>query len=351
MILALLLVAVMIFATGCGGSGGSGGSAGSDAGSAGAGGSKKAEQAASETAEQSASEKAAEQAAEAVTDEANAADEKAGKSGSDDGFKPGKFKDAKFNESKAEGNEEVQVDVSSAAKGYIALVCNSDARVKLQVVKGEDTYTYDVVMKKPQIFPLQSGNGDYTIKVMKNLEGNKYFELYKTDISVKLKDKFGPYLRPSQYADFTKESDCVKEAAKLAEKAGSEQEFVDSVYDFICKKIDYDKEKAATVKSGYIPDPDAILKSGKGICFDYSSLAACMLRSQGIPTKIIFGYVEPNDLYHAWNMFYTEETGWTKVEFKVNEKDWSRIDLTFSANGEDGKFIGDGSNYTDVYHY
>ena len=234
MILALLLVAVMIFATGCGGSGGS---AGSDAGSAGAGGSKKAEQAASEAAseaaEQSASEKAAEQAAEAVTDEANAAEEKAGKSGSDDGFKPGKFKDAKFNESKAEGNEEVQVDVSSAAKGYIALVCNSDARVKLQVVKGEDTYTYDVVMKKPQIFPLQSGNGDYTIKVMKNLEGNKYFELYKTDISVKLKDKFGPYLRPSQYADFTKESDCVKEAAKLAEKAGSEQELVDAIYDFI----------------------------------------------------------------------------------------------------------------------
>ena len=71
-----------------------------------------------------------------------------------------------------------------------------------------------------------------------------------------------------------------------------------------------------------------------------------MLRSQGIPTKIIFGYVSPGELYHAWNMFYTEETGWTKVEFKVNENDWSRIDLTFSASNASDDF-----KYTDVYTY
>ena len=115
--------------------------------------------------------------------------------------------------------------------------------------------------------------------------------------------------------------------------------------------MSYDKQKAATVESGYIPVPDQILAEGKGICFDYASLAASMLRSQGIPTKIIFGYVAPNDLYHAWNMFYTEESGWTSVEFTVNESDWSRVDMTFAANGADGEFIGDGSNYTDVYYY
>jgi hypothetical protein len=123
------------------------------------------------------------------------------------------------------------------------------------------------------------------------------------------------------------------------------------VYEYICDNITYDKEKASSVKSGYIPDPDSTFKEGKGICFDYACLAASMLRRMGIPTKIIFGYVEPDDLYHAWNMFYTEEDGWSSVEFKVDPKDWSRIDLTFSANGEDGDFIGDGSNYTDVYQY
>ena len=37
--------------------------------------------------------------------------------------------------------------------------------------------------------------------------------------------------------------------------------------------------------------------------------------------------------------------------FTVNENDWSRVDMTFAANGADGEFIGDGSNYTDVYYY
>ena len=267
------------------------------------------------------------------------------------GFEAAEFKPAKFDSSKAEGNSEVQVDLSSTAKGYIALKCDSDKRVKLQVLKDDDTYTYDVEMGKTQIFPLQCGNGHYSIKVMKNIEGNKYAELYACETDVKLKDKFGPFLRPNQYADYTEKSKCVEEAKKFAEKAKTEEEFVNEVYDYVCKNVKYDYDKAKTVKSGYIPDPDKIMKDGKGICFDYASLAASMMRSQGIPTKIIFGYVAPDDLYHAWNMFYTEESGWTKVEFKVSSKDWSRIDLTFSANGEDGDFIGDGSNYTDVYQF
>ena len=76
-----------------------------------------------------------------------------------------------------------------------------------------------------------------------------------------------------------------------------------------------------------------------------------MLRSQGIPTKMIFGYVAPNNLYHAWNMFYTPETGWVTASFQVNPNNWNRIDLTFSANGADSSFIGNGSNYSDLYNY
>jgi transglutaminase-like putative cysteine protease len=168
---------------------------------------------------------------------------------------------------------------------------------------------------------------------------------------VKLKDEFEPFLRPNQYADYSKDSKCVKQAKKLASSSSDEKDYISKVYDYINERIKYDKKKAASMDTGYIPEPDSTLAEGKGICFDYASLAASMLRSMGVPTKIIFGYVEPNDLYHAWNMFYTEEDGWTSVEFKVNPNDWNRIDLTFSANGEDEEFIGDGSNYTDVYKY
>ena len=186
---------------------------------------------------------------------------------------------------------------------------------------------------------------------IQNISGNSYYELYVTSADVKLDDPLDPYIRPNTYADYSKDSDCVKKAAKMAEESGSESEFVDKVYQYICDKVKYDYEEAKTVQSGYVPDPDEVMETGKGICFDYASLAASMLRSQGIPTKIIFGYVAPDNLYHAWNMFYTEEKGWTKVEFSVDPGDWSRVDMTFSANGQNADFIGDGSNYQDVYQY
>ena len=261
------------------------------------------------------------------------------------------YHDAEFHEDSAEGGGEVQVDLSCVSDGYFGVVANSDARLKLQVFKDDETYTYDIEQGVEQIFPLQCGDGTYTIKVMKNTSGNSYYELYVTSADVKLDDPLDPYLRPNAYADYSEDSDCVKTAAKMAGESGTESEFVDKVYQYICDKVKYDYDEAKTVQSGYVPDPDEVMETGKGICFDYASLAASMLRSQGIPTKIIFGYVAPDNLYHAWNMFYTEEKGWTKVEFSVDPGDWTRVDLTFSANGQNADFIGDGSNYQDVYQY
>lgn len=277
-----------------------------------------------------------------------AAEKNEGKPGD---YKVPKFRDSIFDEGSAQGNNEVKVDLSSVSQGYIALVANSDARLKLQIIKEDSTYTYDVTQGEKQVFPLQSGSGHYDVKVMKNISGNKYYELYTCQADVKLKDKFQPFTRPNQYADYSKKSDCVKQAAELAAEATCESDFVAKVYDYVCGNVTYDYELAENVESGYIPDPDKTLSTKKGICLDYACLAASMLRSQGIPTKIIFGYVAPDDLYHAWNMFYTKKEGWVTVDFKTKSKDWSRLDLTFAANGENDEFIGDGSNYQDVYQY
>lgn len=274
-----------------------------------------------------------------------------GEGGSDAGSFEPEYHDAEFHEDDAEGEGEVQVDLSCVSKGYFGVVAKSDARLKLQVLKDDETYTYDIEQGVEQIFPLQCGDGTYTIKVMENVSGNSYYELYVTSADVKLDDPLDPYLRPNVYADYSKDSNCVKTAAKMAGESGTESEFVGKVYKYITDKVDYDYEEAKTVQSGYVPDPDEVMETGKGICFDYASLAASMLRSQGIPTKIIFGYVAPDNLYHAWNMFYTEEKGWTTVEFSVDPGDWTRVDLTFSANGQNADFIGDGTNYQDVYQY
>lgn len=262
------------------------------------------------------------------------------------------FVDSSFHEDLAEGNDSVLVDISSANEGYIAVAGFSDSRLKVQIVKGDETYTYDMVSDgTPSVFPLQCGDGDYTVRVMENIVDSKYAELYTTSCSVTLTDEFQPFIRPNDYVSYSQSSQCVKKAAEISGGAEGPVDVVAAVYDYICASVTYDNEKAATVTSGYLPDPDETLKTGQGICFDYASLAAAMLRSQGVPTKLIFGYVSPDGLYHAWNMFYTDETGWVTAEFEVSADSWNRIDLTFSANGAGNDFIGDGSNYSDLYCY
>lgn len=259
---------------------------------------------------------------------------------------------AVFHRELAAGDEAAAIDVSAVSEGYVAVSARSQSRLKFQVIKDSVTYTYDLPNDgRETIFGLQSGDGSYRFRIMENVVDTSYIELFSTEAEVRLLDEFQPFLRTNQYADYSENSDCVKKARELAGEAGSQLEAAGNIYAYILDHITYDKEKAATVQSGYIPSPDETLETGKGICFDYASLAASMLRSQGIPTKIIFGYVAPEELYHAWNMFYTEESGWITVEFQVSGEKWNRMDCTFAANGADPSTIGSGENYTDLYVY
>lgn len=267
-------------------------------------------------------------------------------------YKAPKFADAVFHAEYAHGNGNVLLDLSGSSQGYAAIAAWSPARLKFQVIKGDSTYTYDIMSDgTPSVFPLQSGDGIYTFRVMENVADSEYAQLYAAEAEVVLEDGFQPFLRPSAYVDYSKDSACVKKAAKLAKKAENDLGVVSAVYQYICDTVTYDHAKAANVQSGYLPDPDETMETGTGICFDYASLAAAMLRSQGIPTKVIFGYVSPDGLYHAWNMFYTKKTGWVTVGFRAEKKTWTRMDLTFAANGADSDFIGNGENYMDAYCY
>lgn len=283
------------------------------------------------------------------------------KSGKEDftPYQAPEFADSGFHEELAQGKGDVLVDLSAVSQGYLAVSARADSRLKVQVIKQnaeETTYSYNLAQDgTPSVFPIQSGDGSYTVIVAQNTTGTKYTVLYNADFEVKLEDEFQPFLRPSDYVNYNEDSECVKKAAELAEEAEDALGVVAGVYSYICGNVTYDRDLARSIQEKkvtvYLPDVDAVLSSGKGICFDYAALTAAMLRSQGIPTKMIFGDVSPDNLYHAWNMFYTEETGWVTVGYEVSADSWNRLDLTFSANGADGSFIGDGSNYTDVFIY
>lgn len=75
-----------------------------------------------------------------------------------------------------------------------------------------------------------------------------------------------------------------------------------------------------------------------------------MLRSVGIPAQIVTGYVSPDDFYHAWIMVYIDGT-WHSIQFTVDPKTWSRVDLTLAATEGGNAYVGDGISYRDRYVY
>ena len=231
-----------------------------------------------------------------------------------------------------------EIDASTSADGYISVRYLKETTKKLKVIieKGTEKYTYDLNNKgEYDVYPLQMGEGSYKIRVFENLSDNKYAVKQTVSISVKLKDANLPFLVSNQLVKYTDQSETVKKAAELTEGKETEMEKIDAIYDYIISNIKYDTEKAKTVKSGYLPSVDEILKLNKGICFDYASLMAAMLRSQGIPAKLVTGYSSKLSVFHAWNEIYTKETGWIKLnEMYFDGTEWKLMDSTVASSGK-----------------
>lgn len=258
-----------------------------------------------------------------------------------------------FDETAAAGNNGVLFDTSHLSEGYVAVLATSSVRLKFQVSSNGVDYYYDLPSDgTPISCPLTAGSGSYTFTAWENTTGQRYAELDSvTDVEVSLADEFQPFIRPSIYCDYDASSKSTKLANDLTADAQNEGDVLRSIYDWIVDDIAYNEGKAAQLAdaTGYLPSPDATIDEGSGICFDYASLAAAMLRSQGIPCKIITGYVSPDDIYHAWNMVYIDGT-WVDARIDVKQNTWTRIDTTFAA-GSGSAYVGDGTTYTEQFTY
>lgn len=248
--------------------------------------------------------------------------------------------------------EGMEIDTSHMAQGYVVVRESSPSRLKFQVSKGEMVYNYDLPNDgSPTVYPVNMGDGNYLLRIMRNTDGNNYVEIASAEESITLESEYAPFLIPNQFCNYDEQSACVAKARELTAGASNQGEAVRSVCEYIVDNVTYDSDKAKvlTTTTGYVPNPDETLATGKGVCFDYASLGAAMLRSMGFPTKIITGYVSPGDLYHAWIMIYVDGS-WKTGEFSVNPDSWSRVDLTFAASGS-SEFTGDGTSYTERYVY
>lgn len=255
---------------------------------------------------------------------------------------------------KSEGNSVTQLDYSNAAKGYVIVTYKGTNSKVRMLLTGPDGIKYTYVLHGgAEVFPLTGGVGKYRIGVYENLTGNSYLPVFDYSFLAELENEYTTYLYPNQYVAFNENSNVVKVGEEVSKGAHSKLEIVEKVYNYVMKTLTYDTPKAESVKSGYIPDVDEILKIRKGICFDYASVMAAMLRSQGIPTMLQIGY--SGKIYHAWISVYTKETGWINGIIEFDGTNWKRMDPTFADSSNQSRqimeYISNSDNYKIMYKH
>lgn len=229
-------------------------------------------------------------------------------------------------------------------KGTVSVKFQSSNYEELKVVIQKDSKKYNYnLYDGDETFPLQMGNGTYTVGVYQRVAkgSNRYRSLTKTSKNVSL-PKNAVYLASVQNVDWSDKSKAIQLAKELKLKDAKDEESFKAIYDKIVATIVYDHQKAKTVGTRYLPVIDTTLSEEKGICYDYSSLMAAMLRSIGIPTKMIHGNSSNVREYHAWN------------EVLLNDK-WVIIDTTIDAQlfkwGSDYKTYKPQSEYENVKEF
>lgn len=252
------------------------------------------------------------------------------------------------------GGDPLLMDISNRNQGYCMALLNEEGKKAAIQIIGPDGVTYKYFLEEAgvyAVFPLTAGDGDYLILAYENVGGDQYASLFSQSITVELDNEFLPFLYPNQYVDFDETSEAVALAAQLSADAETDLDALTGIYEYLISHLTYDNEKAENVQSNYLPDVDSTLKTGTGICFDYASLMAAMLRSLGIPTKLEIGYSA--SIRHAWVDVYIESVGWVEHAVEFNGDEWKLMDPTFASTGKDdpamADYIGDGENYTVQY--
>ena len=257
-------------------------------------------------------------------------------------------------------NDYAEIDYSNAKDGYVMVKWKGSSSTKVKVLvwgpdctSQSDAYHYFLRTDGDyDVLPLSDGNGKYKVTVWKHVgEPSKYSQVLSASLEVTLTDQFAPFLRPNQYVNYSEDSAIIPKAQEIIENAGAEDNLskVGAIYEWVVTNLTYDHEKAKNVKTDYLPDVDKVMEEKKGICWDYASLMAAMLRSQGVPVKLVVGYTSRGE-YHAWINVWSEE-GMIYFDGKV----WKLMDPTFASSGKQTnsimKFINDSSNYKEKYFY
>jgi len=237
-----------------------------------------------------------------------------------------------------------RIDVSELSNGIVKIQHDPLKQIneKIKISKDNQDFYYSVANHNR--FPLQLGDGAYTISVLQHVADNKYRMVENKVVNLVASSQQAVFLQPIQMIYWNQDSIPIIKSKELTKDLKSDREKVAAIYNLVTQHVQYDYPKANVVTSEYIPSIDSTWNDKQGICYDYASLFGAMLRSEGIPTKLVMGRKNDIPQYHAWNEVYLKETN-----------EWVTIDTTYDSIMLKGTkkptMIKDKSEYTVEKQY
>ena len=200
-------------------------------------------------------------------------------------------------------NGKLSVNQGHADQGYImAKGPKTKTKMKVTVETGGTKLQYDINGNgEYEVYPLQLGRTNYVITLWRHVEGKKYGKIGQVKVAAKMQDELSCFLYPNQYVNYTADSPCVLKAIELCEGMTDQAEIFKTIRAFVLKNFQYDFIKSVTVagSSGLLPDIEYCWTNKMGICQDLSAMTCAMLRSQGVPARLIIGQLG-SGTPHAW---------------------------------------------------
>ncbi len=270
-------------------------------------------------------------------------------------------------------NDYVSINTNTANKGYVDIDYKDkygyDISVEISTnVKNQygnyGRWHYNTSNKGPCNIKaaLTYGNVEYTISVYSSIINEKTNVggcTKKGQVTVKLNNvsETSAFLMNCGEVRYNFNMQFIKKANELASGCKNDLEKVSKIYDWLTNYISYGLNDEEPSLGFYTCDLDKIYNSKKGVCYDYSVVLAAMLRSQGIPCKVVFGKYSNSDsgLGHTWNEIYVSEAGTiTTNKLSITGNKWCRLDPTFSKDNSGNsaiQFMQNDTNYTWQYYY
>ena len=220
------------------------------------------------------------------------------------------------------------VEIINNNNGTITLKYNNVNHLQTKVIvtkttQQSKTYYYDLKNGNNSAkIPLTLGNGTYTIMVCEQISGTKTYSVLSQDSVTQTLKPTRAAFKPTHIIISWKTTNAfIKKAKTLTKKDKTNYKRIQTIWKYLVKNYSYDYEKRDQIRSSatsYVPNISQVYKAKKGICYDMAALYSSMLRSVGIESKLVMGYTNKVEGYHAWNQVYNSKT-----------KKWITIDVTY----------------------